>query len=146
MNRRDIVKQLSILPFTGGLVASGSAVARSTQNKSILNSNNIYESIGVDTVINCRGTFTIIGGSMELPQVVEAMEAASGNFAQYDELAHGIGQRLADLTGADWGIVTAGCAAAMKHATAACVTGGNPEHLIRIPDLTGFEKKFAIDN
>ena len=26
----------------------------------------IYQSIGVDPVINCRGTFTIIGGSVEL--------------------------------------------------------------------------------
>src|SRR5690606_15106698 len=72
------------------------------------------------------------------------MQAASGNFAQYDELASGIGKRLAELTGAEWGIVTAGCAAAMKHATAACVAGGNPEKLIRIPDLTGLDKTEVI--
>src|SRR5690606_36351567 len=67
-----------------------------------------------------------------------------GNFVQYDELAHSIGQRLAELTGAEWGIVTAGCAAAMKHATAACVAGGNPEKLLRIPDLTGLDKTEVI--
>src|SRR5690606_30561427 len=72
------------------------------------------------------------------------MQAASGNFAQYDELAQGVGQRLAELTGAEWGIVTAGCAAAMKHATAACVSGGNPEKLLRIPDLTGLDKTEVI--
>ena len=27
----------------------------------------IFQSIGVEPVINCRGTFTIIGGSSELP-------------------------------------------------------------------------------
>ncbi len=32
----------------------------------------------------------------------------------------------------------------MKHVTAACVTGGNPEKLIRIPDLDGFEKTEVI--
>src|SRR5215204_4418091 len=42
------------------------------------------------------------------------------------------------------GMVSAGCAAGMKHVTAACVTGGNPEKLIRIPDLTGFEKTEVI--
>ena len=38
---------------------------------------NIYQAIGVEPIINCRGTFTIIGGSVELPEVVAAMEAAS---------------------------------------------------------------------
>ena len=35
----------------------------------------IYQSIGVEPVINCRGTFTIIGGSSELPEVRAAMDA-----------------------------------------------------------------------
>ena len=29
----------------------------------------IFQSIGVEPVINCRGTFTIIGGSVERPEV-----------------------------------------------------------------------------
>ena len=105
---------------------------------------NIFQSIGVEPIINCRGTFTIIGGSIERPEVRAAMEAASKDFVQYDELADGIGKRLAELTGAEWGMVSAGCAAGMKHVTAACVTGGNPEKLIRIPDLTGFDKTEVI--
>jgi seryl-tRNA(Sec) selenium transferase len=55
-----------------------------------------------------------------------------------------VGQRLADLTGAEWGMVSAGCAAGIKHVTAACVTGGNPEKLIRIPDLAGFDKTEVV--
>lgn len=104
----------------------------------------IYQSIGVEPVINCRGTFTIIGGSVERPEVRAAMEAASQYYVQLDELADGVGQRLAELTGAEWGMVSAGCAAGLKHVTAACVTGGNPERLVRIPDLTGFEKTEVI--
>ena len=38
-----------------------------------------------------------------------------------------IGARLAELTKAEWGLVTSGCAAALTHATAACVAGGNPD-------------------
>ena len=52
--------------------------------------------------------------------------------------------RLAELTKSEWGMISAGCAAAMKHVTAACVTGGNPEKLVRIPDLTGFEKTEVV--
>jgi len=105
---------------------------------------NIYQSIGVETIINCRGTFTIIGGSVERPEVLAAMEEASGYFVQYDELAEGVGKRLAEITGAEWGMVPAGCAAGIKHVTTACVTGGNPEKLIRIPDMTGLDKTQVI--
>src|SRR5580704_1371929 len=104
----------------------------------------IYQSIGVEPVINCRGTFTIIGASTELPEVRAAMEAASKHYVQMDELADAVGRRLAELTGAEWGMVSSGCAAGLKHVTAACVAGGNPEKLIRIPDLTGFDKTEVV--
>jgi D-glucosaminate-6-phosphate ammonia-lyase len=104
----------------------------------------IYQSIGVEPVINCRGTFTIIGGSVERPEVRAAMDAASRYYVQIDELAAAVGQRLAELTGAEWGMVSGGCAAGLKHVTAACVTGGNPERLVRIPDLTGFDKTEVV--
>ena len=104
----------------------------------------IYQSIGVEPVINCRGTFTIIGGSVELPEVRAAMEAAARYYVQIDELANAVGQRLGELTGAEWGMVSSGCAAGLKHVTAACVTGGNPERLVRIPDLTGFDKTEVV--
>src|SRR5690606_2762887 len=109
MNRREIIKQLGVVPIAGSLMAS------ETMFGSVLGTTgplvpgpysagqSIYESIGVDTIINCRGTFTILGGSTERPEVLKAMEAATGYFVQYDELAFGIGRRLAELTKAPWG-------------------------------------------
>lgn len=150
MNRREIIKHLAAVPFVGvalpdeSLQASSLSANASSPTGMFSSEQNIYESIGVEPIINCRGTFTIIGGSIERPEVLEAMEAASGYFVQYDELAFGIGQRLADITGADWGMISSGCAAGLKHVTAACVAGGNPEKLIRIPDLTGLEKTEVI--
>src|SRR5687768_7202591 len=63
----------------------------------------IYQSIGVEPVINCRGTFTIIGASVELPEVRAAMDAASRHFVQIDELADAVGRRFSEITGAEWG-------------------------------------------
>src|SRR5688500_887800 len=147
MKRRDVLKGLTILPL-GGAIPMVSAAANNTAGTAASGipfaKGNIFESIGVEPLINCRGTFTIIGGSLERPAVRAAMEAASSNFVQYDELADGIGKKLAELTQAEWGMVSAGCAAGLKHVTAACVTGGNPEKLIRIPDLSGFEKTEVI--
>ncbi|MEY4885934.1 MAG: hypothetical protein RL151_1243, partial [Bacteroidota bacterium] len=142
MNRRSLLKTLGVI----GLSAEIPGVLRSETQKtgSAPAEANIFRSIGVEPIINCRGTFTIIGGSLELPAVRAAMEAASHDFIQYDELAEGVGRRLAAITGAEWGMVSSGCAAALKHLTAACVTGGDPEKLIRIPDLTGFAKTEVV--
>ena len=54
------------------------------------------------------------------------------------------GKRLAELTKAEWGIVTNGCAAALAHATAACITGGDPEKMQRMPDLTGMKNEVVV--
>jgi len=146
MKRRSVLKGLALIPLSGTVLGKESAAGlKSAAGQApFLAETNIFRSIGVEPIINCRGAYTIIGGSLELPPVREAMEAAAHNFVQYDELAEGIGQRLADLTKSEWGMVSAGCAAGMKHITAACVTGGDPEKLIRIPDLTGFDKNEVI--
>ena len=104
----------------------------------------IYEAIGVKPVVNCRGTFTIITGSQSLPEVKRAMELASHHYVHMDELMDAVGQRLAALTKAEWGIVTNGCAAALAHATAACITGGDPEKMQRMPDLAGLKNEVIV--
>jgi uncharacterized pyridoxal phosphate-dependent enzyme len=100
-----------------------------------------YESIGVTPIVNCRGTYTIITGSQTLPEVKRAIEAASHAYVQMDELMEAVGRRLAELTKAEWGIVTAGCAAALTLATAACIAGGDPEKMQRLPNLTGLKNE-----
>jgi len=104
----------------------------------------IYRSIGVRPLLNARGTFTIISGSLMLPEVRAAMDAAAQHYVHLDELTEAIGARLATLTGAEWGLVTSGCSAALTHATAASVAGGNPDLHIRIPNLQGFPRDEVI--
>ncbi len=161
MKRRNVLKTLSLLPLAGSVMPLNSIFASPIAGKShtppfnpvgpvevtlesFLDKNNIYRTHGIEPIINCRGIFTIIGGSIKRPQAKAAMEAASHNFAQMDEVADGIGQRLAELTGAEWGLVSSGCAGGLKLVTAAVVTGGDPEKLVRIPDLRGFEKTEVI--
>src|SRR5262245_51651544 len=137
MRRRDLLKGLPMIPLSGSLLANagsnGAGFFNTGTGNAVADDLNVFRSLGVEPLINCRGTFTIIGGSLERPSVRAAMEAASRSFVQYDELSDGIGKRLAELTGTAWGMVSSGCAAGLKHVTAACVTGGNPEKLIRIP-------------
>jgi L-seryl-tRNA(Ser) seleniumtransferase len=104
----------------------------------------LFESIGVRPFVNARGTYTILTGSTMLPEARSAMGEASRHYVHLDELAEAVGRRLAELTQAEWGMVTTGCAAALTHATAACVTGGNPDLHVRVPDLRGFPRDECI--
>ena len=104
----------------------------------------LYQSIGVKPVINSRGTFTIITGSQTLPEVKKAMDEASRHFIHMDELMDGVGARLAEISGAEWGIVTSGCCAAISHLTCAAIAGTNPERMQQLPDLTGLKNEVII--
>lgn len=104
----------------------------------------LYESLGVRPFINARGTYTILTGSESLPEVKQAMVEASRHFVHLDELMDAVGRRIAELTQAEWGIVTAGCAAAITHATAACIAGTDPEKMQRLPNLAGLKSEVVM--
>ena len=115
------------------------SVAAPARRRMSVNNDNPYHKIGVQPFINCCGSRTIHSGTLMWPEVTAAMVAASKSFVNMDELMSGVGQRLAELTGAEWGIVTSGAAAALCHATAACVTDGNPEKMLRLPNTEGLK-------
>jgi len=149
--RRDLFKRCGLLAFAGlginGKKPEKMAKASATSTaKSIAASSrpNIYEEIGVKPIINCQGTFTILSGSLSLPEVKKAMDEASRHYVHLDELMEKVGLRLAELTGAEFGIVTAGCAAALTHVTAACIAGADPEKMQRLPDLTGLKNEVIM--
>src|SRR5689334_24040515 len=123
--RRDIFRQ-------GGLFALAQAIGgdvRRAVAAPLEIGANLYQSIGVRPILNARGTFTIITGSQTLPEVKRAMEEASRSYVQMDELMDGVGKRLAEITGAEWGIVSAGCCAGVTACTAASIAGTNPERM-----------------
>src|SRR5262245_24742050 len=125
MNRRDMFRGMGT-----SLLAS---ITSRLPLRAAPGAGNLYQRIGVRPMINCKGTYTIISGSQSLPEVKRAMEEASRHYVHIDELMEAAGKRLAELTKAEWGMVTAGCAAALTHATSACVAGADPEKMQRLP-------------
>src|SRR5436309_15044857 len=105
---------------------------------------NPYRALGVRPFINCCSVRTMHGGSLMLPQVRAAIDAASRHFVNLDELMDAAGQSLAELTGAEWGIVTCGSAAAVALGTAACVAGNDPVKMLRLPFTDGMVNRVLI--
>jgi L-seryl-tRNA(Ser) seleniumtransferase len=105
---------------------------------------NVYTRLGVKTVINCRGTWTYLSGSLEFPEVRQAQIEAAQHFVNILELQRAVGRRLAELTGAESGIVTSGAAGAMAAATAGCMAGSDDKHIWQLPDTTGLKHEVVM--
>ncbi len=105
---------------------------------------NIYTRLGVKTVINCRGTWTYLSGSLEFPEVRQAELEAENYFVNMFDLQRAVGRRLSELTGAESGIVTSGAAGAMAASTAACIAGSNDKYIWQLPDTTGLKHEVIM--
>src|SRR5436853_743965 len=141
--RRSFVKILAAAPLLGQIAArdlyaqTASAVGKDPRQ-------NVYTRLGVKTVINCRGTWTYLSGSLEFPEVRQAQVEAAQHFVNVLELQRAVGRRLSELTGAESGIVTSGAAGAMAAATAACMAGADDKHIWQLPDTTGLKHEVIM--
>jgi L-seryl-tRNA(Ser) seleniumtransferase len=105
---------------------------------------NVYTRLGVKTVINCRGTWTYLSGSLEFPEVRQAQVEAAQHFVDILQLQRAVGRRLSELTGAESGIVTSGAAGAMAAATAGCIAGADDKNIWQLPDTTGLKHEVIM--
>lgn len=85
---------------------------------------NPYEKYGIRRVVNASGTLTRIGGSISPPEVFRTMEDASKCFVHIPELQQWAGRTIAEATGAEAGLPTAGASNAITLAAAACIMKG----------------------
>jgi uncharacterized pyridoxal phosphate-dependent enzyme len=137
LTRRDILHGGGALAL--GVLTPVPAAVAAPSNDAAPPTGSSYAALGVRPLINARGTVTIVGATRTLPEVKRAMEAAAREYVQMDELMDGVARRLAQLTGAEWGLVTSGASAALTAATAACIAGGDPDRMAQLPDLRGLK-------
>ena len=108
------------------------------------NVENIYTRIGIKPVINGQGTYTTLGGSLMLPEVVQAMAEAAGSFVSIPELQGKVGVRIARLLGVPAAMVTTGAASAITIAAVACMTWDRLTAINRLPDTSGLKNEVVI--
>jgi len=108
---------------------------------------NVYDELGVTTVINGQGTMTMLGGSLMRPEVESVMALAGRHFVNIPELEVAAGKRIAEMLKLppDYSaLVTSGAAAAMLSGLAGILTRDNPQFIRQIPDLTGMKSEVII--
>jgi uncharacterized pyridoxal phosphate-dependent enzyme len=110
-------------------------------------SGNVYEELGVTTVINGQGTMTYLGGSLIPPEVEAVMAEAGRHFVNIVELEEAAGKKIAEMLKLPAGysaIVTSGAAGAMQSGLAGILTADNPQLIQQLPDLTGMKSEVII--
>src|SRR5713101_5611317 len=129
---------------TAGIAAAGLNARPAGGAVSAITGPEVYTRIGVRPFINCTATYTINGGSATLPEVIATIEQASHYHVNLDELMEKVGDRLAELLQVGWGMVTAGAAASLTHATAGVLAGCDPEKMQRLPNLAGLKDEVIM--
>ena len=104
----------------------------------------IYDQLGVKRIINARSYSTKAGGCVLPLEVLEAMREASQSCVRIEDLQEAASRVIAEVTGAEAGIVTSGASAALTLAAAACLAGLDVARMNQLPDTAGLRNEIVV--
>jgi uncharacterized pyridoxal phosphate-dependent enzyme len=104
----------------------------------------VIEELGVKPVINCAGNLTVLGGNVVDEEVIDAMKEAASSFFDMLELHRKAGEYVAKLVGAEDAYIVNGGEAGIVLSLAACMTQGEIDEMVRLPNTNGMRNEVII--
>jgi len=149
MKRRDVIKNLSILPVSGMVLGSmvpfESVLAAPASGKSkSAPKRDLIKELGLRKFINAAGTYTFMSGSLMHDEVVEAIMACSKEFVLIDDVQDKVGEKIAAICHAEAATVTAGCWSALVLGTAGVMTGTDMKKVAQLPNVEGMKSEILV--
>lgn len=141
ISRRKMLKILAGTPLVGTGLISSNLFNQQTKKTA---ARDLFKELGVKPIINGRGTLTNLSGSIMLPEVIEAINSTSQQFASLPEVRDKVGARIAELLKCEAAMVTSGAAGALTLGTAAAITGTDDELIRQLPNIPGRRKEVII--
>ncbi|GAB3908060.1 D-glucosaminate-6-phosphate ammonia lyase [Larkinella knui] len=135
MNRRELLKGLTVLPLAG---------ATPQVPQSTIRERDIFKELGIRTFINAAGTLTYMSGCIMRDEVVEVLESTSHHFCMIDEVQDKVGERIAQLVHSEAAMVTCGAFSAMTLGLAGILTGLDVRKVEQLPHLAGTGMKSEV--
>lgn len=132
MKRRDIIKGLTLLPLSGGVLSSESVFAAPRELK-----RDLFRELGVRTFINARGTITSMSGSLMHDYVLDTINNSSKDFCMLGELQDKVGERIAPMVHSEAATITSGAFSALTLGMAGILTGMDLKKVEQLPHLDG---------
>ena len=103
-----------------------------------------YKELGLPPIINACGTVTRLGGAPMPAKVLDAFNEAAKAWVPLEQIQAAASRRIAETTGAQAGLVTAGSAAALTLGTAAMLAGQDLGRMENLPQTDGFPNEIII--
>ncbi len=148
MKRRDVIKNLSILPVSGVVLGSamplGSVLGSSVSEPPAAPKRDLIKELGLRKFINAAGTYTFMSGSLMHDEVVEAIRSCSKEFVLIDDVQDKAGEKIAAICHAEAATVTAGCWSALVLGTAGVITGMDPKKVAQLPNVEGMKSEILV--
>ena len=104
----------------------------------------VYSELGVRTIINARGTNTVLGGSRFSEKVLAAMQEANTAHVDMEDLLVKSGEKIARLVGAEAAFPTSGAFAGLVVSAAGIMTGTDREKIMNLPRTKGMKNEFLL--
>ncbi|MEE2989798.1 MAG: aminotransferase class V-fold PLP-dependent enzyme [Planctomycetota bacterium] len=104
----------------------------------------IYKKLGVEPIINATGNVTRLGGSRLRTVALEAYALASQQSVSLEHLQAAASQQIANLTGAEAGLITSGAAAGLTLGSAAILTGLDAGRMEKLPDTRDMPAEIIV--
>ena len=142
MNRRDIIKSLSLLPL--GATLAGAFSSQAANASASARKRNLFKELGVRTFINAAGTLTFMTGSLMREDVVDTIRGASKDFCMLDELQDKVGEKIAAIVRSEAAVVTSGAFSGLTLGLAGILTGVDQKKVGQLPHLEGTGMKSEI--
>src|SRR6267142_5547928 len=101
-NRRSFLGSAGVIAGVIATVGKSFGWARAASPSSTTiggfgQSGNVYEELGVPTLINAEGTMTMLGGSLPHPELEAVMFQAGHHFVSMPDLEVAAGKRMAQM-------------------------------------------------
>jgi D-glucosaminate-6-phosphate ammonia-lyase len=106
--------------------------------------NQSVESLGIAPLINAAGSVTHLSASPIAADIAQAMAVAAQSSIDIGDAQGRASDIIAELTGAEAGIVTSGASAGLLLGAAACLAGLDAGAMDRLPDTAGMRNEFIV--
>ena len=144
MKRRQLLRNLSFLPFAGGILGSLAPTESANAKARLRGKRDLYKELGVRTFINAAGTYTFMTGSLMHDYVIDAIRSASNDFCLLDELQDKVGAKIASMVHAESAVVTSGAFSGLTLGLAGVLTGMDQKKVEALPHLDGTDMKSEV--
>lgn len=145
INRRTLLKNLSTLPLVGGIFGGNYLLAKEAATVAGKPYRDYFKELGVRTFINAAGTYTAMSGCLMRDDVMDAINYASKQYVNIDDLQDKVGERIAELLECEAATVTAGCFSALTLGLAGVLTGTDAKKAAQLPtDLSGMKSEVIL--